>query len=344
MYMNIAYLHKRPRALLIVFVVSLFGFFILPHVTLAAISPNIDTTEPNHWAWNDVVSWVNFAGNGAQVEVTNAKLTGYASSTSIGLVAFDCATTPNGPQCSANGGYDWWVTNDGNGNLSGWGWNDTIGWISFCGASGSPSTWDNIALIWKCPLSPTYQVKIATSGPTAGDFSGWAWNDVIGWISFCGNATQGSGAGGCPSTPTYKVKTTWTNVPPPPGTNWLTSSTFDTCPSNINCGAALNTIMWKGVLNGGRVYFQIATSDCLNGSSASDCSSPGWNYVGSDGTSNPLYVYAPFFDLISGSSYPAKIITQPGQANKRYFRYKVFLDAGSGTSPEADDIFVNWSP
>jgi hypothetical protein len=63
-------------------------------------------------------------------------------------------------------------------NVSGWGWSDNIGWISFNSSSGG---------------GPDHGVNIDMG---TGDFSGYAWSDNIGWISF-----NPADLGGCPSAP-----------------------------------------------------------------------------------------------------------------------------------------------
>ena len=212
---------------------------------------NISTSASERYAWNDAIGWIDFGND--QVEVTSTELTGYASS-NVGYIALDCATTPAPPTPSCTGGAgDWGVVNDGSGNLSGWGWNDNIGWISFSGAS------------------PSYGVTFNTS---SGVFSGWAWNDVVGWISFnCNN----SGIGSTCSVSDYKVVTTL-SPPAPPSPAELTSSIFDT---QATGGAAINTIMWQGDLpSGTEVSFQIASSNSSSGP---------WDYLGSDGTSMTFY-------------------------------------------------------
>ncbi len=282
----------------------------------------ISANAGEHFAWNDVVGWVDF-GNGT-VTVTDTKLTGYTSDappgSTYGSIGLDCATTPNGNVCGGPAG-NWWVANDGAGNLSGWAWSDAVGWISFCGnaSSGSGATGG-------CPASPSYQVKV---DPVSGDFSGWAWNDAIGWISFnCNNV----GIGNQCSSSNYKVKTSWTNGPPPPNGggpggmdsgSWLVSSVFDT---QVTGGAAFNTVSWRGALNGGRVAFQIATSNSNNGP---------WTYLGPDGTANT--VYEPPQDT-------QVKISRKYHNNFRYVRYKVWLNWAGSQSPHVDDVIISYSP
>ena len=216
-----------------------------------AVTANINTGASERYAWNNAIGWIDF-GNG-EVEVTNSELKGYASS-SVGYIALDCATTPTPPAADCAGGAgNWGVVNDGLGNLSGWGWNDNIGWISFFG------------------VSPDYSVTFNTS---SGFFSGWAWNDVIGWISFnCNN----SGIGDTCTVSDYKDVTSF-SAPVLPSSAELTSSIFDT---QATGGAAINTVMWQGNLpSGAEVSFQIASSNSSSGP---------WNYLGSDGTSMTFY-------------------------------------------------------
>ena len=101
---------------------------------IAVAATNIDATD--HWAWNDAVGWIDLYSSG-NVTVTSSKIQGYAMS-SIGAIAFDCATAPV-PDCSSPYG----ITHNGDGVLHGWAWNDAVGWISFncadagaCGVSG----------------------------------------------------------------------------------------------------------------------------------------------------------------------------------------------------------------
>ena len=209
---------------------------------------NIDATH--HWAWNDVIGWIDFGYAAGNVGVNDVKMFGYASS-SIGLIAFNCETTPNGNICGGAAG-DWKVANV-SGSLQGWAYNDAIGWISFDSVTaGSP-----------IPYGVT--IDAAT-----GEFRGWAWNDVIGWISMnCSNENT------C-GTVDYKVKTGWTSIP---DSGWLTSPIFD-----LGGSVAVNTVAWKGAANGGTVRFQIAASDISTGPWTNA------DYKGPDGTSGTNYV------------------------------------------------------
>ena len=274
--------------------ISLIGL-IGPSIAFAAT--NIDSTY--RYAWNDVIGWIDFYFD--DVNATSTQLSGYASS-SVGYIALDCATSPNGDICATS---DFKVSNDGSGYLTGWAWNDAIGWISFCGGAGTTD----------CPGSVSYQVTINTA---TGDFSGWAWNDIVGWISF--NCLQPNTCG----TSDYKVKTAWRTVA---ATSTLISSIFDTGASS---GVAINTIMWQGNKpSGANVKFQIASSNSSSGP---------WSYFGPDGSDTTHYTP-------TDVNIPVQI-NLAHHSNKRYFRYKIFLESNASqtASPRVDDVIINWSP
>ncbi|MBI2592755.1 MAG: hypothetical protein HYW37_01150, partial [Candidatus Colwellbacteria bacterium] len=223
---------------------------------------------------------------------------------------------PNGNICSTS---NFNVTNDGAGNLAGWGWNDAVGWISFnC----------NNSVIGNTCATSDYRVLLNT---TTGDFSGWAWNDALGWISF--NCSNTSTCG----TVSYKVSQ---NISGPVAGN-LISSTFDTGYSN---GVSFNSFLWQGSLpTDSAVKFQLATANCSNGATdAPGCAAGvGWGgsktagdgaFLGSDGSSATYY--SP-----SGPNSPIQI-AGIYHNNKRYYRYKVFLD-GIYTLPSTGIDSVN---
>ena len=95
-------------------------------------------------------------------------------------------------------------------NVSGWAWSENIGWISFnCTnvpkvCNGGATTTGSVcsgaadcpgaACVDTCSLS-NYGVKVSTS---TGLFSGYAWSENIGWISF-------APAGAYPASPDYQA-------------------------------------------------------------------------------------------------------------------------------------------
>ncbi|MEK7115006.1 MAG: hypothetical protein AAB847_01460 [Patescibacteria group bacterium] len=200
------------------------------------------------------------------------------------------------------------VTNDFAGHLAGWAWSENIGWISFRSTNDHDP---NTAGVQESPFS--YGVNI-----DVGYFSGWAWNDVVGWISFnCSNVTDSCGASN------YKVRTSAGTTSQKAD---LTSSIFD---SGTIDGVALNSIMWKGDPQDSAtiVEFQIASSNNADGP---------WTFVGNDQTANSYYrpIGPNIFKEVKG------------HINKRYFRYKIFLqtDIYQTYSPIVEDVIINYSP
>lgn len=238
-----------------------FGFIMIARIAGAAT--NISATPAEHYAWSDVIGWIDFY-NTNSVSVTSSQLTGYASS-SVGDISLDCATTSIGNICSSS---NYKVTNDGLGTLSGYGWSDAFGWISFSCANHGCGT-------------STYGVAIA---PATGFFSNYAWNDLAGWISF--NCADIAACG----VSNYKVKTSWTATST---SGSVDSTTYDT--GITSGGAQVVNIVWQGSLpSGTQVQFQIATSDNTNGP---------WTYLGPDGTAATAYSGSP--DTTLSVSYSA---------------------------------------
>lgn len=251
---------NAKKILKIIFAVALFPIVIFFVARMAEAATNINSGTASHWAWNDLIGWINFY-NTLTVNVNSPSLTGYASS-SASDISLDCHTTSAGNVCGSS---NYQVKNDGLGNLSSWAWNDQYGWISFCGGLGTGD----------CPGSTRYEVLI---NPTTGDFSNYAWNDVIGWISF--NCTDPGVCG----TSQYKVNTSWTATST---SGYLDSATYDT---GVVSGAQLNSVLWHGNLpgSGALVQFQFATSNSSSGP---------WTFVGSGGSTNAYYSVAPDITL-----------------------------------------------
>ncbi len=288
---------------------KIFYYFLIFTAALVlahqAIFQNIDTKDANErWAWNDVIGWIDFHDSSIHnIEVSPSEIKGWASST-VGYIVFNCATTPNGNICGSS---NFKVNNDSTGLLSGFAWNENIGWISFCGNSASVSTWDGSA--WVCPDFPSYRVRIDKDGADESHFKDWAWNDVIGWISFdCNNTAS------CASS-NYKIQTSFNSRA---DSAILESNIFDTKSSNTY----FNTIVWHGIQPPGTVVqMELATSNSVTG---------------------PWIYGAPMNLLVST---PVKLIGDD-YLDRRYIRYRITLltDLSQISSPEIDDIIINWSP
>lgn len=262
-------------------------------------------------------------------------------------------------------------------STSRWAWNDVIAWIDFYNNNNganvletnlqgyASSSMGEVAL--DCATSPKgdicdpYIWKVLNDG--AGRLFGWAWNDAVGWISFCGGQSSAdcpgsvsyrvlvNGATGdftgyawndavgwisfnCVGLPEhcnggatqYKVATIWAATST---TGYLDSSTFDT---GVSGGAQINSVSWQGSMpapaDGSFVAFQFAVSNSSGGS---------WNYQGPDGTANTYYMtYA------ANSPY---IVSYTLHNNMRYFRYRITLVSNQPQtfSPRVDNVSVNWS-
>lgn len=293
-----------------------------------AASTNINPSTTSSVTWSDASKWWDFY-NTQNVLVQGTRIQGYASS-SMGDVSLDCATTRIGNICGTS---NYGVCNgpgphntdgtcpngDAGGNLTGWGWNDAIGWISFnCDQSSHGGT-NNCA-------NSNYKVSISQG---SGDFSGYAWNDLDGWISFnCANN------GSC-ATNNYKVNALWRATST---MGYLISSVFDTLDTN---GATLNSLIWEGNSPAGTcTSFQIAGSNATSGP---------WNYLGPSGDNTTYYGAACSQGINGGlgcASLDTPICVNASQFNNyRYFRYKAQLQSNlvQTLSPRVDDVILNFS-
>lgn len=173
---------------------------------------------------------------------------------------------------------------------------------------------------------------------TNGDFEGYAWSDIGGWISF-NCANSGSSC-----TPyTYKVNTSWRSTST---IALLDSAVIDT--QSVG-GATLNSITWNGTSNangtGQQTYvdFQIAVSNSSSGP---------WDFIGPSGTGADYYsasCEASFKGGVNAGGNAPKdtpICIDPAQVkNMRYIRYRVRLRSNllQTDTPRIDDIILNWS-
>jgi hypothetical protein len=318
-----------------VFIIGIIITGFIFQSVLAATNINSATNE--HFAWDDVSGWIDFYATD-NINVEGSRLIGYASST-IGELSLDCATSPIGNICSSS---NYGVCNgltathntdgscsdaDATGWLSGYAWNDTLGWVSFscqntdpgCGTPGSPGYWG------------------VTVDAQSGTFAGYAWSDIGGWMSFnCANNSS------CSSSD-FKVGSGWRATS---SIAMLDSAVIDT--QSVG-GATLNSIMWKGAQNANGtsqttyIDFQIAVSNSAEGP---------WNFVGPSGTSLDYYS-APCTagyrgGINTGGSAPidTPICIDPTQVyNMRYLKYRVRLRSNliQTDTPRVDDIILNWS-
>ena len=129
-------------------------------------------------------------------------LSGWAWSSGIGWISFNCSNTDSIDGSCTKSGYK--VHQNSDGTLTGYAWSPTIGWIQFGGFSSGFPTGSGTASVnarisgsnvigWAKALSADNQgwdgwisLSGTNYGVTSGStFSGYAWgSDVIGWVSF----------------------------------------------------------------------------------------------------------------------------------------------------------------
>lgn len=112
--------------------------------------------QSESYAWSESVGWIKFDTGAGDITVSDSTITGHAYNDNIGWITLEG------------------VSNDGEGNLSGYAWSESVGYIDFS------------------------DVKISNN-----QFQGYAYNDNIGFISLnCSNTDTCGDVG-------YKVSTTW---------------------------------------------------------------------------------------------------------------------------------------
>ena len=311
---------------------------------LSAIYTNIASTSPNYWAWNDMIGWIDFYRNNPNtgpVIVQSRQLQGYASS-SVGDISLNCNRGGNSSgmsYCPTDGTAGYKVKNDGDGNLSGWAWNDLIGWISFCGGTATS----------RCPGNVYYHPYLynpyfppGTELPPS-DFldRAYAWNDIVGWISF-NNYDSSLGRGSNPQElpeeyeKDYKVRTSWFATST---YGDLYSSVFDT---GVVGGAKFNSV--NVIAEGGGSPLDPATPGIFFQLAISTSSAGPWNFVGQGGATSSFYRAVNDPSRIGGSNYFVGF--DNNYNNARYFRYRIRLKSNKPqtASPVVSDVVVNWSP
>ncbi len=161
-----------------------------------------------------LISAVFVFASGAYLAEASSEIHGYAWSSNIGWISFNCKTggVDREDICSQSN-YKVEINNE-TGNLFGYAWSSGIGWINFNPLSGYPTTPNHSAKIendriigWARVVSATEASPEESGGFTGwilflesgdgvvlsdGDFSGYAWGGggdteesvVIGWIDF----------------------------------------------------------------------------------------------------------------------------------------------------------------
>ncbi len=266
-----------------------------------------------------------------------------------------------------------------------WAWYDTIGWIDFKISSqelkgSASSSWGPIYL--NCATTPNgcgssnFKVANDSAGRLSGyawndvfgwlgfnevgtgytarvliksralddtppsDFEQWAWNPVIGWVSF--NCRDLNTAFGISPPADYCIDTSNYKVT----TDWYSSSTQGWVESaifdtGVEGGVHFNSILWRGeLLVGTMVRFQFAASSNPDGP---------WTFAGPGGSASTYYepttTSQDINQDLTNVLYSAPI-DYDLYNNTRYFRYRMILfsDSFQTLSPTVKDVVVNWSP
>jgi hypothetical protein len=129
-------------------------------ITLARGVEAGNISSPSY-AWSESVGWIKFDTTPGDITVTDSGITGDAYNDNTGWIVLDD------------------ITNDGEGNLSGYAWSESVGYIDFS------------------------DVTISNN-----QFQGYAYNDNIGFISLNCSNTETCGD------VDYKVTTTWAPAVP----------------------------------------------------------------------------------------------------------------------------------
>lgn len=192
----------------------------------------------------------------------------------------------------------------------------------------------------------TYTTSVCLQVPSGGSVSvGYAANcsgydTTLGSMRGTTNSHAGDGAW---TNGAVKICATASSSGTVQATGFVISSTFDTWDGVRFKGAAYNYLMWKGTSGSGSVRLQLATSDCSNGkTNFPNCNDAGnWSFKGQDCNTSTYYETA--------SGTPIEVMCADHN-NKQYFRYKVILCSSGdcstpgATSPQVEDVVVNWSP
>lgn len=269
---------------------------------LAFAATNIDTLSAGEkWGWNDIVGWIDMKST--DTVMIGSTVQGFASST-LGDISFDCATMRVGASCTDP---NFKVSKAVNGVLSGFAWNDTVGWISMSGTTTD---------------AQVYETKVMPYGDGIRSYlRGFGWNDAVGWINFdCLDSAS------CASNP-YKTQTSADAALASPSAEFV-SKLFDMGTAT----GVLNTIAWKGAQpSGAAVQFKIATGTATS------------TLTGDMGT---VFAASSWIPVSAYPASPTKLteaLAGVPVEGRRYFRYRVRL-SGVGNSPRIDDILVGWSP
>ena len=176
------------------------------------------------YAWSSNIGWISFnclntdtcptSNYGVDIDEATGDFSGYAWSSNIGWISFNRADTGNPPEAPFNGG---------SGPIARMSGGAITGWARALANGGGWDGWIKFACTGVACSTSNYGVVLNTT-PDPDEFTGWAWGDiVVGWVSL-----NCSDQGVCLSTP-YAVTLSGFNSPPQvvpgsPGTSFSATS------------------------------------------------------------------------------------------------------------------------
>jgi len=154
------------------------GFGVLGMAITGPAQTTID--ETNKWAWSSGTGWINcrtIVTNGSVVSTNGVSVSqyilwGYMYSPTVGWIDVGRGHPTNGMRYSNASATDYGVNHDGLGHLTGYAWNESVGWINF--------EWTNNPDATKAP-------KINLKN---GVFYGYAWGGSLGWINLSNTSAR----------------------------------------------------------------------------------------------------------------------------------------------------------
>jgi len=119
------------------------------------------------YAWGENTGWIDFNPEWGGLKIGSNVLAGRIFIKKLGWVYLGDGGPRDGYQYSNDDRRDYGVNNDGEGNLTGWGWGENVGWINFDGVginregifSGSADSTKVGLIIFDCAGPVTFLVK-----------------------------------------------------------------------------------------------------------------------------------------------------------------------------------------
>ena len=88
-------------------------------------------SEKQKYAWGENAGWIDFRPNHAGLKIGSNVLAGWIFIKKLGWVYLGDERPRNEYRYSNRDRRDYGINNDGEGDLTGWGWGENIGWVNF---------------------------------------------------------------------------------------------------------------------------------------------------------------------------------------------------------------------